>query len=168
MPEQSDLLSHLNQAQKEAVTHGEGPLLIVAGAGTGKTTVLTHRYVWLLREKNLKPENVLALTFTEKAAGEMEDRILQMLPNGTYDFWISTFHGFCQRILEEKGLEIGIPNRFRVLNETRQGRERLARGVSGIRHGSGAGRGLGVHHVRTQAPAGARGPGIRVPQDYAG
>jgi DNA helicase-2/ATP-dependent DNA helicase PcrA len=118
MPEQSDLLSHLNQAQKEAVTHGEGPLLIVAGAGTGKTTVLTHRYVWLLREKNLKPENVLALTFTEKAAGEMEDRILQMLPNGTYDFWISTFHGFCQRILEEKGLEIGIPNRFRVLNET--------------------------------------------------
>jgi DNA helicase-2/ATP-dependent DNA helicase PcrA len=118
MSEQSDLLSHLNPAQKDAVTHGEGPLLIVAGAGTGKTTVLTHRYVWLLREKNLKPENVLALTFTEKAAGEMEDRILQMLPNGTYDFWISTFHGFCQRILEEKGLEIGIPNRFRVLNET--------------------------------------------------
>lgn len=116
MPE--DLLERLNDAQKEAVTHGEGPLLIVAGAGTGKTTVLTHRYVWLLKEKGLQPENILALTFTEKAAGEMEDRILQMLPNGTYDFWISTFHGFCQRILEEKGLDIGLSNQFRLLNET--------------------------------------------------
>jgi len=112
------LLDGLNDAQREAVTHGEGPLLIVAGAGTGKTTVLTRRYAWLLREKGLRPENILALTFTEKAAGEMEDRILQMLPNGTYDFWISTFHGFCQRVLEERGLEIGLPNRFKVMNET--------------------------------------------------
>ncbi len=125
-----DLLEDLNDAQREAVTHGEGPLLIVAGAGTGKTTVLTKRYVWLLEngklgvgsgewgKKGLKPENILALTFTEKAAGEMEDRILQMLPNGTYDFWISTFHGFCQRVLEERGLEIGLPNRFKILSET--------------------------------------------------
>lgn len=118
MPEENELLENLNPAQREAVTHGEGPLLIVAGAGTGKTTVLTRRYVHLLKEKGLQPENILALTFTEKAAGEMEDRVLQLLPNGTYDFWISTFHGFCQRILEEKGLEIGLPNRFRLLNET--------------------------------------------------
>jgi superfamily I DNA/RNA helicase len=137
MPESPDLLEGLNDAQREAVTHGEGPLLIVAGAGTGKTTVLTKRYVWLLEnghrakpapsgveggigqgKSGLKPENILALTFTEKAAGEMEDRILQMLPNGTYDFWISTFHGFCQRVLEERGLEIGLPNRFKVMNET--------------------------------------------------
>ncbi|MCW1892031.1 MAG: ATP-dependent helicase [Candidatus Uhrbacteria bacterium] len=113
-----DLLEGLNDAQREAVSHGEGPLLIVAGAGTGKTTVLTRRYAWLLKEKGLKPENILALTFTEKAAGEMEDRVLQLLPNGTYDFWISTFHGFCQRILEEKGLEIGLPNRFKLLTQT--------------------------------------------------
>lgn len=113
-----DLLEGLNDAQRSAVTHGEGPLLIVAGAGTGKTTVLTRRYAWLLKEKGLKTENILALTFTEKAAGEMEDRVLQLLPNGTYDFWISTFHGFCQRILEEKGLEIGLPNRFKLLTET--------------------------------------------------
>lgn len=111
-------LSALNAAQRKAVTHGEGPLLIVAGAGTGKTTVLTQRYVHLLQERGLTTDNLLALTFTEKAAQEMEDRVLQMLPNGTYDFWISTFHGFCQRVLEEKGLEIGIPHRFRLLNET--------------------------------------------------
>lgn len=112
------MLASLNDAQKRAVTHGAGPLLIVAGAGTGKTTVLTRRYVHLMKEHQLNTENVLALTFTEKAAGEMEDRVLQLLPNGTYDFWISTFHGFCQRVLEEKGLEIGIPNRFRIVTET--------------------------------------------------
>lgn len=113
-----DILDALNDAQRQAVTHGAGPLLIVAGAGTGKTTVLTRRYVHLLKEHGLAADNILALTFTEKAAGEMEDRVLQLLPNGTYDFWISTFHGFCQRVLEEKGLEIGIPNRFRLVTET--------------------------------------------------
>lgn len=113
-----DLLQNLNSAQRAAVTHETGPLLIVAGAGTGKTTVLTRRYVHLLQSRGLTTDNVLALTFTEKAAGEMEDRVLQLLPNGTYDFWISTFHGFCQRILEEKGLEIGLPNKFRLVTET--------------------------------------------------
>jgi len=114
----SDLLEGLNEAQLQAVTHGDGPLLIVAGAGTGKTTVLTRRYVHLMQSKGLTTENLLALTFTEKAAGEMEDRVLQLLPNGTYDFWISTFHGFCQRVLERYGLEIGLPTKFRLLNET--------------------------------------------------
>ena len=108
----------LNEAQNTAVTHEDGPLLIVAGAGTGKTTVLTRRYLHLLESKKLTCDNILALTFTEKAAGEMEDRVLQLLPNGTYDFWISTFHGFCQRILEKYAFEIGLPNQFRVLNET--------------------------------------------------
>ena len=114
----NDLLDGLNDAQREAVTHGTGPLLIVAGAGTGKTTVLTRRYVHLLSSLGVTTENLLALTFTEKAAGEMEDRVLQMLPNGTYDFWISTFHGFCQRVLERYALEIGLPTKFRLLNET--------------------------------------------------
>lgn len=112
------LRQELNAAQQEAVTHGDGPLLIVAGAGTGKTTVLTRRYLHLLESKGLTTGSILALTFTEKAAGEMEDRVLQLLPNGTYDFWISTFHGFCQRILEQYAFEIGLPNRFRLLNET--------------------------------------------------
>ncbi|MBU1349132.1 ATP-dependent helicase, partial [Patescibacteria group bacterium] len=114
----SEILEGLNPSQLQAVTHTTGPLLIVAGAGTGKTTVLTRRYVHLMQSRDLTTENILALTFTEKAAGEMEDRILQMLPNGAYDFWIGTFHGICQRILEEHGLEIGIPNRFRVVTET--------------------------------------------------
>jgi DNA helicase II / ATP-dependent DNA helicase PcrA len=113
-----DLLEGLNEAQKAAVNHGEGPLLIVAGAGTGKTTVLTRRYAHLLEKEKLTTENILAVTFTEKAAGEMEDRVLQLLPNGTYDFWISTFHGLCQRLLEKYALEIGLPNRFRLLTET--------------------------------------------------
>ncbi|MBE7524861.1 ATP-dependent helicase [candidate division WWE3 bacterium] len=118
MPDEKMLFEGLNDAQLSAVKHDTGPLLIVAGAGTGKTTVLTRRYAWLMREHGLKTDNILALTFTEKAAGEMEDRVLDALPNGTYDFWISTFHGFCQRVLEEKALEIGLPNRFKLLNET--------------------------------------------------
>lgn len=111
-------MEKLNEAQKQAVTHESGPLLIVAGAGTGKTTVLTRRYVWLMQEKELKTDNIVAVTFTEKAAQEMEDRVLEMLPVGAYDFWIHTFHGLCQRILEEHALEIGIPNTFRLLSET--------------------------------------------------
>jgi DNA helicase-2/ATP-dependent DNA helicase PcrA len=114
-----DILEGLNEAQVAAVTHQDGPLLIVAGAGTGKTTVLARRYAWLLQSaQGVSTENILALTFTEKAAEEMEDRVLQLLPNGAYDFWISTFHGFCQRILEEFALEIGLPNHVRLLTET--------------------------------------------------
>ncbi|MCC7522305.1 ATP-dependent helicase [Candidatus Uhrbacteria bacterium] len=114
----SDLFEGLNQAQAAAVTHDTGPLLIVAGAGTGKTTVLTRRYAHLLAQEGMSTENILALTFTEKAAGEMEDRVLKLLPTGTYDFWISTFHGFCQRMLEAHALEIGLPNKFRLLTNT--------------------------------------------------
>ncbi|MSR85404.1 ATP-dependent helicase [Candidatus Uhrbacteria bacterium] len=112
-----ELLQSLNEAQHKAVTHTDGPLLIVAGAGTGKTTVLTRRYAHLLNQ-GCTTDRLLALTFTEKAAGEMEDRVLELLPTGTYDFWISTFHGFCQRVLEAHGLEIGLPNQFRLLNPT--------------------------------------------------
>jgi DNA helicase-2/ATP-dependent DNA helicase PcrA len=112
------LLADLNAAQRAAVTHKDGPLLVVAGAGTGKTTVLTRRYAHVLEAVDHDPSRILALTFTDKAAGEIEDRILQLLPVGTYDFWISTFHGFCQRVLEAHGLEIGLPNRFHVLTPT--------------------------------------------------
>ncbi|MEI7512464.1 MAG: ATP-dependent DNA helicase [Candidatus Uhrbacteria bacterium] len=109
------LLDGLNPAQLEAVTHGTGPLLIVAGAGTGKTTVLTKRYAYLLQQEGVSEENILALTFTDKSAGEMEDRVISLLETGAYDFWISTFHGFCQRVIEAHGLEIGLPNQFRLL-----------------------------------------------------
>src|SRR3989338_1950206 len=113
-------MEELNPAQKEAVEWSEGPLVIVAGAGTGKTTVITKRIAWLLQEKNVAADHVLALTFTKKAAGEMEERVEKLLEYGYHDLWISTFHAFCQRILEDNALEIGLPHQFRLLTETEQ------------------------------------------------
>lgn len=112
------MLSKLNKEQKEAVTFGKGPLLIVAGAGTGKTTVLTHRIAYLIKEKGIEPEEILAVTFTEKAAREMEERVEKLLSFGYYDFWISTFHSFCDRTLKRYGLSIGIPTNYKLLEQT--------------------------------------------------
>ncbi|MBT4722385.1 UvrD-helicase domain-containing protein, partial [Candidatus Falkowbacteria bacterium] len=112
------LISESNEAQKRAITHGEGPQLIVAGAGTGKTRVVTARIAWLITEKNVNVDEVLALTFTEKAATEMEERVDQMLPYGYVDLWISTFHAFCDKILKMHALEIGLPNDYKLLDQT--------------------------------------------------
>src|SRR3989338_5820841 len=100
----------LNPEQLSAVTHESGPLLIVAGAGTGKTTVITRRIAWLIMEKGIKPDEILALTFTNKAAEEMEERVDKLLPYGYTDLWVNTFHSFCQRILEAHALDIGLPS----------------------------------------------------------
>ncbi len=108
----------LNKEQKDAVEHKDGPLLIVAGAGTGKTTVVTQRILWLIKEGKIKPDEILAMTFTDKAAEEMVDRIDQLLPYGYVDLWVMTFHGFCERILKQHGLDIGIPNDFKLMNQT--------------------------------------------------
>lgn len=116
----SKLLEDLNAEQKEAVTHREGPLLIVAGAGTGKTTVITRRIAYLI-EQGVRPDEILALAFNDKAAAEMEERVDQLVPYGFVDVNIGTFHSFGQRILEEKGLEIGLPD-FKVLDEAGQWR----------------------------------------------
>ncbi len=115
-----NIFDNLNEAQRKAATHGEGPLLIVAGAGTGKTTVVTQRIAWLILEKKVGTDNILALTFTEKAAAEMEERVDVLLPYGYVDLWISTFHSFCERILKDNALEIGLPPDFKLLNETDQ------------------------------------------------
>jgi len=109
-------LSKLNKEQKEAVVHGRGPLLIVAGAGTGKTTVITQRIVHLIERGEAKPEEILAVTFTEKAAAEMEERVDLLLPCGYLDLWISTFHSFCEKILRDYGLNIGLPADFKILD----------------------------------------------------
>jgi DNA helicase-2/ATP-dependent DNA helicase PcrA len=116
----NDLLKDLNEEQKKAVTFGDGPLLIVAGAGTGKTTVITKRLAWLVASGKAKTEEILTMTFTDKAAGEMEERVDKLLPYGYLDLWISTFHAFAERILKDNALEIGIPNDFRLLNQTEQ------------------------------------------------
>ena len=109
---------HLNKEQKQAVTYGKGPVLIVAGAGTGKTTVITYRLAYLIQQEKAKPEQVLAVTFTDKAAEEMEERVDRLLPYGYTDLWVSTFHSFCKRILQEHGLDIGLTTDFRLLNPT--------------------------------------------------
>ncbi len=115
-----DLLSTLNLAQKQAVEHTDGPLLIVAGAGTGKTTVLINRLAYLIQEKEIKPEQILITTFTEKGAGELEERADKLLPYGYVNLWINTFHSFGERILRDHALDIGLSPAFKILTQTEQ------------------------------------------------
>ena len=118
--EKPSILDGLNEAQKKAVEHKNGPLLIIAGAGTGKTTVLTRRIAYLIEQKTAKPSEILALTFTEKAAAEMEQRVDQLVPYGFTDMWISTFHAFGDRLLRDFALDLGLPVNFKVLTATEQ------------------------------------------------
>ncbi len=124
------ILDGLSGAQREAVLHGEGPLLIIAGAGTGKTTVLTRRIAYLIASKTARPEEILALTFTERAAAEMAERVDQLIPYGYAETWISTFHAFGDRVLRDAALGAGLDPEFRVLSRPEQIiflRERLFR-----------------------------------------
>jgi DNA helicase II / ATP-dependent DNA helicase PcrA len=114
------ILDGLNDAQREAVTHDAGPLLIVAGAGTGKTTVITRRIAWLIAQRRARPEEILALTFTDKAAAEMEERVDQLVPYGYADVEIATFHAFGDSLLRGHSLEIGLKNDFSVLSRAEQ------------------------------------------------
>jgi len=107
----------LNSEQKSAVEFGDGPLLIIAGAGTGKTTVITERIKHLISSGRAKPQEILALTFTEKASREMEERVDLALPYGVTQMWISTFHAFCDRILRNEGLAIGLDPNFKLMTE---------------------------------------------------
>src|SRR4030095_11162124 len=114
------ILDGLNDAQREAVTHDAGPLLIVAGAGHGKTTVITRRIAWLIAQRRARPEQILALTFTDKAAAEMEERVDQLVPYGYADVEIATFHAFGDSLLRGHSLEIGLKNDFSVLSRAEQ------------------------------------------------
>src|SRR6476660_7830726 len=109
------LLGGLNPDQLKAVTHGEGPLLVVAGAGTGKTQVITRRIAWLIATHRAKPSEILALTFTDKAADEMQLRVDQLVPYGYTDSTIATFHAFGDRLIREFAFELGLPPDVRVL-----------------------------------------------------
>jgi DNA helicase II / ATP-dependent DNA helicase PcrA len=117
---QPPLLADLTPRQRKAVTHGEGPLLIVAGAGTGKTTVITRRIAWLIAEKRARPSEILALTFTDRAALEMTERVDQLVPYGFTDTVISTFHAWGDRLLREHALESGLSDRSTVLSRAEQ------------------------------------------------
>src|SRR3989441_747045 len=114
------ILDGLNDAQREAVTHDTGPLLIVAGAGTGKTTVITRRIAHLIAQGKARPEEILALTFTDKAAAEMEARVDELVPYGYADVEIATFHAFGDALLRGHSLEIGLQNDFSVLSRAEQ------------------------------------------------
>jgi DNA helicase-2/ATP-dependent DNA helicase PcrA len=116
----ASILEGLNPAQVEAVTHDRGPLLIVAGAGTGKTTALTRRIAHLIATRLARPEEILALTFTDKAALEMEERVDVLVPYGYADVRIATFHAFGDGLLREHALELGLTPAFRVLNRAEQ------------------------------------------------
>lgn len=111
------LLTGLNREQQQAVKKTDGPLLIMAGAGSGKTRVLTHRIAYLLGEKGVAPWNVLAITFTNKAAREMRDRIDKLVGPEASDIWISTFHSMCVRILRRDIDRIGISRNFTILDD---------------------------------------------------
>jgi len=110
------LLAGLNQEQRRAVRHGDGPLLVVAGAGTGKTQVITRRIAWLIATRRAKPSEILALTFTDQAADEMQVRVDQLVPYGYTDTAISTFHAFGDRLVREFAFELGLPADVRVLS----------------------------------------------------
>lgn len=109
-------LSHLTEAQRAAATHGEGPALVVAGAGTGKTRVLVERIAWLTKHRGVPPQNILALTFTDKAASELETRVDLALPISAFRPWVGTFHSFGEYVLREEALAIGLDPRFRILS----------------------------------------------------
>ncbi len=116
----SQILSILNPEQRKAVTHGEGPLLVIAGAGTGKTMIVTRRIAYLIAQKMAKPGEILALTFTDKAADEMETRVDQLVPYGYIDVSISTFHAFGDRVLRDHAIDLGLRPDYRVLSRAEQ------------------------------------------------
>ena len=115
---ESPLLTSLNPVQRDAVLQTEGPVLIVAGAGSGKTRILTHRIAYLIREKEVHPKQILAITFTNKAAQEMQERVQELL--GTLlsrGMWILTFHSTCARILRREHQRLGLPSHFSIYDE---------------------------------------------------
>ncbi|MPY91769.1 MAG: DNA helicase PcrA [Acidimicrobiia bacterium] len=111
------LLVGLNPAQREAVVHSGGPLLVVAGAGSGKTRVLTHRIAWLIRHEGISPFEVLAITFTNKAAAEMRYRVGELVGPVAQKMWVSTFHAACVRILRREAKALGYPNAFTIYDQ---------------------------------------------------
>ncbi len=116
----SDILSSLNEAQRDAVAAEPGNMLVLAGAGSGKTRVLVHRIAWLIRAHDFSPHSILAVTFTNKAAREMRSRVEEMLELRTHGLWLGTFHGLAHRLLKAHWQEAGLPQNFQILDSDDQ------------------------------------------------
>ena len=164
------VLKGLDGAQRRAVTHGDGPLVVVAGPGTGKTRVITRRVAWLIATKRARPAEILALTFTEKAAAELQGRVDELVPYGYADVTTQTFHAFGDRLVRDHAFELGLPPEPRVLSRPAAAgfiRERLFElGLDGDRRLGDPGRaavGLAEAFGRAKqagiAPERYRGPG---------
>jgi DNA helicase-2/ATP-dependent DNA helicase PcrA len=123
----TDLLADLNDAQREAVLHGAGPLLVLAGAGSGKTRVIVHRIARLVREEGVVPWRILAVTFTNKAAGEMRERLSALLGLDASELWVQTFHAFGARFLRREASRAGLSPSFPIYDDTDQ--LRLVKGI---------------------------------------
>ena len=126
-----ELLEGLNEPQREAVTHGEGPLLILAGAGSGKTRVLTHRIAFLVFTDQAQAGEILAITFTNKAAQEMRGRVERMLGHGTRGMWLMTFHAACARILRAEAERLGYTRQFTIYDQA-DARRLVKRSIEGL------------------------------------
>ena len=118
----SMLLNGLNEKQKEAVTAPLGNTLVLAGAGSGKTRVLVSRIAWLIAQEHLSPHAILAVTFTNKAAGEMRERLSSLLASPVQGLWVGTFHGLCHRLLRRHFKEANLSEHFHILDSEDQGR----------------------------------------------
>ncbi|HET8551324.1 MAG TPA: DNA helicase II [Gammaproteobacteria bacterium] len=116
----TSILEPLNDAQREAVTADPGPLLVLAGAGSGKTRVLVHRIAWLIRVQGVSPYGILAVTFTNKAAGEMRSRIESLLGMPAGHLWVGTFHGIAHRLLRAHWRDVGLPQNFQIIDSEDQ------------------------------------------------
>ena len=115
-----ELLTGMNDKQTEAVLQTEGPLLVLAGAGSGKTRVLTHRVAYLIEHNNVMPWRILAITFTNKAAKEMRERVIKLLGPDGNDVWVSTFHALCVRILRRDADKLGYNRAFTIADPGEQ------------------------------------------------
>ena len=113
----SELLDKLNDKQREAASYTDGPLLILAGAGSGKTRVLTYKIAYLLEQNIVKPWEILAITFTNKAAKEMKERVLSLVEENANDIWLGTFHSVCVRILKREIELLGYTRDFNIFDE---------------------------------------------------